>query len=161
MILHASKKCLKDIWTLVNSTKDSTAGVILWASVEQALVIIMGNIPPLRSVTRLQFSSLRSLGSNLLTSWRSRSTSSPNIIHESFTPHKGNPRTFPYEDLEMSSRKSSRDHNTLVDSRMEPAPPSGSFNTNESMAGNEAMGIERKDTYVVSYDRPMKPREAL
>ena len=121
----------------------------------------MGNIPPLRSVTRLKFSSLRSFGSNLLTNWRSRSTSTPNIIDQSVTPQKGNPRTFPYEDLEMSSQKSSRDQNTLVDSQTEPAFPGGIVKANGSMASNDTKGIERKDTYAVLYDQPMKPREGL
>lgn len=69
---------------------------ILWTCLEQAFVIIMGCVPPLRSITRLELT--KSVSDSLASILRRRTSSKSSM--GSSTKYEGSGGT--YEDLEMS-----------------------------------------------------------
>ncbi|MCJ1311799.1 hypothetical protein MMC25_005472 [Agyrium rufum] len=149
-------------------TYDTTTP-LLWATVEQSLVIIMGNIPPLRAFPRHEFSYVRSLGSGLnrLTSWRSRTSASRGSHVHSSPPYPASKGSGSgYEELELGSREQfvpGTDTAGADSTAKMPFPPPivrhNKGGGTERILGHDASVIQRNDTYTVSYDRSGLPKE--
>ncbi|MCJ1375681.1 hypothetical protein MMC20_006918 [Loxospora ochrophaea] len=132
----------------------NTSTSILW--VEQNLVVIMGCVPPLRAVSKIQFPKLRSLGQSLI---RIISITRSSRTESSSRFHDGSERST-YQHLELKdshkqpykeSTPSSRDKDFFV-AEVEP--------TNRNVAKLPGNGeIQRTDDYTVSYGRPTEPQQ--
>lgn len=140
-------------WTTLNIQ------LISILSVEQTLVIIMGNIPALRAFPRHQFNTLRSLGSAIrLRSWRSRNTSG-NDVTTTKPPTNENGA---YQDLELQGQKNLQNGHFISDSvsRLDSTVlvfPNKDDNSSASYGDN----IVRDDTYEVSYETKATPKGAI
>ncbi|KAF2269979.1 integral membrane protein [Lojkania enalia] len=75
---------------------------ILWTCLEQAFVIMMGCVPPLRSITRLEVT--KTISGSLSSILRARKSSKSSTMDSLKYDSKGGP----YEDLEMSKERLGR-----------------------------------------------------
>jgi hypothetical protein len=141
-----------------HSEQQSNPQLTYGLSIEQSLVIIMGNIPPLRAFPRHQF---RSFGStfSFLRSWGTRSTPGQDAA-TSDTP-KSDGRA--YQDLELQSQKIQQIPRFVFDSSTQLNDPKNVFpiKDNSSMGSYGDSKIVRNDIYEVSYEAQKKSTGAI
>lgn len=128
---------------------------ILWSAIEQCLVIIMGCAPPLRAVSKIQFSKLRSLSQSLVRlvdSARTKRERSSSGFHSSSERSA-------YQDIELGdSRKQSRKQNTpLYEAKNFAVAGTCTKDANSHEHGE----IQKIDAFSVSYDQPKEPKAIL
>lgn len=127
---------------------DGTLGV-LWSVLEQTSVIIMGCIPTLRGITKLEITTLNSLGSSLSTLIkRNRRQGSSLDDGYSSTPSKG------YENLKMDTRKLGqlgKGGSAQGFTATSTYYPEGNIESKKSLVSQSH--IRRDDGFSVSYDQ--------
>lgn len=132
----------------------NTSAAILWSAVEQCFVIMMGCIPPLATVTKIEFSTLRSIATSLasLVSHRSQSKAS---THGKRSGYDSASRSV-YQDLEMNSsrKRGTQKDGSLIDDKDAKEPDFTYYNMDGSSPSiaNGSKGIQRSDTFAISYD---------
>ncbi|KAL2043495.1 hypothetical protein N7G274_003802 [Stereocaulon virgatum] len=131
---------------------------VLWSAVEQSLVIIMGCVPPLRAVTKIQFPRLRSLAESLVriigsthNSW----TKNSSRFHSS-SKHS----TYQHFDLEDSAKRLHKENAHPYEDRefsvLGNDPKDGS-----AANPREHNNIRRTDTFTTSYSSSTEPKQTV
>ena len=135
-------------------------------SIEQCFVIMMGSIPPLRAVSKIQFPSLRSLGYSMrnMLSTRSRTVptddqfGSATHIEANGADKDSATRARVYENLELSASHASGGE-TLSELKERDGVQGRGYHHQNGSGLTSHGGIQRSDAFTVSYGRPAEARE--
>ncbi|MCJ1432482.1 hypothetical protein MMC27_001839 [Xylographa pallens] len=173
-IFTMTASIMKTVTSASPSTDSSygSVGPIIWSTIEQCLVIVMGSIPPLRAIAKIQFPSLRSIGYSMRNMLSTRSRTIPADGQLGTATHidaagadKGSDtRALVYENLELGASQASwltKDGKPVAGVREADRSLDRSDDYQTGSGFGPLGGIQRSDGFAVSYDRSMGAHETV